>query len=184
MKRMLLRGLALVLSTTIGFASLTAAVAAVELTPNTDQHPQVETDSNSLSKLDRSASTDDSNQMAATVANLIAQMQAEEAARKAAEEEAARVAAEQAAAAQAAVAEEKAAQVVAAEEGDAWSILASYGLSGVSLSFGETYGYEAIAYYKSGHIVINPNHTTSLSTLIAHEVDHIIAYRQSGQTTE
>lgn len=110
-----------------------------------------------------------------------------DAARKAAEAEAARVAAEQAAAQQAAqqkAVEEKAAQVAANEEGDAWAILAGYGLSGVSLSFGDTYGYEAISYYKSGHIVINPNHTTSLSTLIAHEVNHIIAWRQSGQTTE
>lgn len=111
--------------------------------------------------------------------------------RKAAEAEAARVAAEQAAAQQAAQAaaqqqavEEQAAQVVANEEGDAWAILASYGLEGVSLSFGETYGYEAISYYKSGHIVISPTHTYSLSTLIAHEVNHIIAWRQSGKTTE
>jgi len=110
-----------------------------------------------------------------------------DAARKAAEAEAARVAAEQAAAQQVAqqkVVEEQAAQVAANEEGDAWAILASYGLDGVSLSFGETYGYEAISYYKSGYIVINPNHTTSLSTLIAHEVNHIIAWRQSGRTTE
>lgn len=111
--------------------------------------------------------------------------------RKAAEAEAARVAAEQAAAQQVAqqvaqqqVVEEQAAQVAANEEGDAWAILASYGLEGVSLSFGETYGYEAISYYKSGYIVINPNHTTSLSTLISHEVNHIIAWRQSGRTTE
>lgn len=110
-----------------------------------------------------------------------------DAARKAAEAEAARVAAEQAAAQQAAqqkVVEEQAAQVAANEEGDAWAILASYGLEGVSLSFGETYGYEAISYYKSGHIVISPTHTYPLSTLIAHEVNHIIAWRQSGQTTE
>jgi hypothetical protein len=111
--------------------------------------------------------------------------------RKAVEAEAARVAAEQAAAqaatqqaAQQQAVEEQAAQVAANEEGDAWSILASYGLEGVSLSFGETYGYEAISYYKSGHIVISPTHTYSLSTLIAHEVNHIIAWRQSGKTTE
>ncbi len=121
-----------------------------------------------------------------TLKGAVAWAQAD-AARKAAEAEAARVAAEQAAAQQAAqqkAVEEKAAQVAANEEGDAWAILAGYGLSGVSLSYGDTYGYEAISYYKSGHIVINPNHTTSLSTLIAHEVQHIIAWRQSGQTTE
>lgn len=184
MKKNLLRIAALVLSATIGFASLGAAAAAVELTPKTNQNPQTQTKTASLSQINNNAPTNDANQMGNTVANLIAKQQADEAARKAAEAEAARVAAEQAAAAQTAATEQKAAQVAAAEEGDAWSILASYGLSGVSLSFGETYGYEAIAYYKSGYIVISPNHTTSLSTLIAHEVEHIIAYRQSGKTTE
>ncbi len=184
MKRHFLRIAALALSTTIGFASLTAAAAAVELTPATEQRPQAQTKTASLSKMNNDASTDGYNRTGTAIAGLIVKQQAEEAARKAAEAETARVAAEQAAAAEAAAAKEKTAQVAAAEEGDAWAILSGFGLDGVSLSYGDTYGYEAIAYYKSGHIVINPNHTTSLYTLIAHEVDHIIAWRQSGKTTE
>ncbi len=182
MKRNFLRIAALVLSATIGFASLTAAAAAVELTPNTEQRPQSQAKTTSLSSIKNEAPTDGNNQTGGAVASLIAKQQAEEAVRKAAEEEAARLAAE----AEAAEAKKNGGGYAAASNGggDAWAILAGFGVEGVSLSYGDTYGYEAIAYYKSGHIVINPNHTTSLYTLIAHEVDHIIAWRQSGQTTE
>jgi hypothetical protein len=120
------------------------------------------------------------NPSTATIAQMVAQKQAEAAAAA----EAARIAAEQTAAAQAVAAEEQAAQVVAAEEGDAWSILASFGVPGTSIGYGDANGYEACAYYKSGYIVISPNHSTDLYTLIAHEVNHILEWRSSGQTSD
>ena len=41
-------------------------------------------------------------------------------------------------------------------------------------------GRQAIAYYKSGRIVISPSHTASLSRILNHEVWHIIDYRDNG----
>ena len=67
---------------------------------------------------------------------------------------------------------------------DLWACLASFGVSDTSIAYGDTHGYEAISYYKTGYIVINPNHTYSLYTLVAHEINHIVAYRESGKTTE
>ncbi len=49
------------------------------------------------------------------------------------------------------------------------------------MSFGDTKGYQAICYYKSGRIVINPNHTASLSRILNHEVWHIIDWRDNGR---
>lgn len=194
-RRTFSRVLALALSTTIGFASLTAAAAAIELTPDMEQVSQTLTKTASLSMLNHNMPTDGYNPMETAVADYVAKKQAEEAAKAA---EAAAVQQAAAAAATAAAAGgggggggnqssgggESYAAAPSNDEGDAWAILASYGLDGVSLSFGDAQGYEAIAYYKSGHIVINPNHTYPLRTLIAHEVNHIIAYRQSGKTTE
>ncbi len=67
---------------------------------------------------------------------------------------------------------------------DLWGVLASFGVPGTSIAYGNTYGYEAISYYRTGYIVINPNHTYDLYTLVAHEINHIVAYRESGKTTE
>ncbi len=77
-------------------------------------------------------------------------------------------------------------QMSAASTGgeDLWGVLASFGVPDTSIAYGDTHGYEAISYYKTGYIVINPNHTYDLYTLVAHEINHIIAWRESGKTTE
>jgi hypothetical protein len=54
-------------------------------------------------------------------------------------------------------------------------------LKGTTVSFGDTKGYQAICYYRSGRIVINPNHTVSLSRILNHEVWHIIDWRDNGR---
>lgn len=54
-------------------------------------------------------------------------------------------------------------------------------LKGATVSFGDARGYQAIAYYGSGRIVISPNHTASLERIIAHEVWHIIDWRDNGK---
>ena len=66
------------------------------------------------------------------------------------------------------------------------SILAGYvsrypALAGATVSFGNAHGYQAICYYKSGRIVISPSHTASLSAILAHEVWHIIDWRDNGR---
>jgi len=53
-------------------------------------------------------------------------------------------------------------------------------LAGTTVSFGDANGYQAIAYYKSGRIVISPTHTASLSRILNHEVWHIIDWRDNG----
>lgn len=54
-------------------------------------------------------------------------------------------------------------------------------LKGTTLSFGDARGHQAVAYYTSGRIVISPNHTASLEEIIAHEVWHIIDWRDNGR---
>ncbi len=55
-------------------------------------------------------------------------------------------------------------------------------LQGATVEFGNTKGNpQGICYYKSGRIVINPNHTRSLETIINHEIWHIIDWRDNGQ---
>lgn len=71
------------------------------------------------------------------------------------------------------------------ETARARSILARYIskypiLSGSTVSFGNAKGYQAICYYQSGRIVISPTHTRSLETIIAHEVGHILDWRDNG----
>lgn len=71
------------------------------------------------------------------------------------------------------------------ETAQAQSILAGYIaqypiLAGSSVSFGDASGYQAVAYYKSGRIVISPTHTASLSRIIGHEIWHIIDWRDNG----
>lgn len=71
------------------------------------------------------------------------------------------------------------------ETARARSILARYiskypVLSGSTVSFGDAKGYQAICYYQSGRIVISPTHTRSLEAIIAHEVGHILDWRDNG----
>jgi len=55
-------------------------------------------------------------------------------------------------------------------------------LAGTTVSIGATPGgYQAVAYYQSGRIIISPNHTASLSTILNHEVWHIIDWRDNGR---
>ena len=66
------------------------------------------------------------------------------------------------------------------------SILAGYIsrhpiLQGATVSLGDARGYQAICYYKSGRIVISPSHTVSLERILAHEVWHIIDWRDNGR---
>lgn len=53
-------------------------------------------------------------------------------------------------------------------------------LAGTTVSIGDANGYQAIAYYKSGRIVISPTHTASLSRILNHEVWHVIDWRDNG----
>lgn len=71
------------------------------------------------------------------------------------------------------------------ELAQAQSILAGYIakypiLSGSSVSIGDASGYQAVAYYKSGRIVISATHTASLTRIIGHEIWHIIDWRDNG----
>ncbi len=53
-------------------------------------------------------------------------------------------------------------------------------LSGTTVSIGATPGgYQAVAYFKSGRILISPNHRASLSTILRHEVWHVIDWRDN-----
>ncbi len=55
-------------------------------------------------------------------------------------------------------------------------------LQGTTVEFGDSRGNpQAIVYYKSARIIINPNHTVSLERIIAHEIWHIIDWRDNGQ---
>lgn len=54
-------------------------------------------------------------------------------------------------------------------------------LSGTTVSIGDAHGYQAIAYYKSGRIVISKSHSASLSTILNHEIWHIIDWRDNNK---
>jgi hypothetical protein len=41
--------------------------------------------------------------------------------------------------------------------------------------------HEAIAYYTDGEIVISPEHTVALGTILAHEIWHVIDWRDNGR---
>ncbi len=53
-------------------------------------------------------------------------------------------------------------------------------LRGTTVEFGDARGYQAIALYKSGRIIISPTHTASLERIIDHEIWHIIDWRDNG----
>ena len=55
-------------------------------------------------------------------------------------------------------------------------------LRGATVQVGDTKGNpQGICYYKSGRIIINPNHTVSLERIINHEIWHIIDWRDNGR---
>ncbi len=55
-------------------------------------------------------------------------------------------------------------------------------LKGTTVSIGTTpNGYQAVAYYKSGRIVVSSTHTASLTKILTHEVWHIIDWRDNGR---
>lgn len=55
-------------------------------------------------------------------------------------------------------------------------------LKGTTVSIGTTPGgYQAVAYYKSGRIVVSSKHTASLSVILTHEVWHVIDWRDNGR---
>jgi len=54
-------------------------------------------------------------------------------------------------------------------------------LAGATVTFGDARGYQAIALYQSGRIIISPTHTASLSRILNHEVWHIIDWRDNGR---
>lgn len=53
-------------------------------------------------------------------------------------------------------------------------------LQGTTVSFGDARGYQAIALYKSGRIIISPSHTATLERILNHEIWHIIDWRDNG----
>ncbi len=54
-------------------------------------------------------------------------------------------------------------------------------LKGTTVEIGNAQGYQAVAYYRSGRIVISPTHTASLSRILNHEVWHVIDWRDNGR---
>lgn len=53
-------------------------------------------------------------------------------------------------------------------------------LKGTTIQFGSTpNNAQAVAYYTVGRIVVNPNHTASLERIIAHEIWHVIDWRDN-----
>lgn len=54
-------------------------------------------------------------------------------------------------------------------------------LRGTTVRFGYAQGYQAISYYRSGQIIVSPTHTASLERIMAHEVWHIIDWRDNGR---
>jgi len=49
------------------------------------------------------------------------------------------------------------------------------------VTMGNASGYQAVAYYTSGRIVISPKHTASLQRILSHEIWHIIDWRDNGR---
>ena len=42
-------------------------------------------------------------------------------------------------------------------------------------------GYQAVSYYTRGRILISTTHTVSISRILAHEIWHIIDWRDNGK---
>jgi len=55
-------------------------------------------------------------------------------------------------------------------------------LDGVKIVMGETpKGEEAVSYYTVGEIVIDRDHTVSIEKILAHEIWHVIDWRDNGR---
>jgi len=55
-------------------------------------------------------------------------------------------------------------------------------LDGVTVEMGKTPGgYQAVSYYTRGRILISTTHTVSISRILAHEIWHIIDWRDNGK---
>lgn len=55
-------------------------------------------------------------------------------------------------------------------------------LRGVTVEFGATPGgYQAVAYYRTGRIVIDPGHEAPLVRIVDHELGHIADWRADGR---
>jgi hypothetical protein len=55
-------------------------------------------------------------------------------------------------------------------------------LDGVTVVFGDTpKGEQAVAYYTQARIVVNPVHAASVEDILAHEVWHVIDWRDNGR---
>ncbi len=55
-------------------------------------------------------------------------------------------------------------------------------LDGVTVEGGETpEGHQAVAYYRTGRIVISPERYVSIERIMAHEIWHIIDWRDNGR---
>ena len=54
-------------------------------------------------------------------------------------------------------------------------------LQGTTVTMGDARGYQAIALYKSGRIIVSPSHTASLERILNHEVWHVIDWRDNGR---
>lgn len=53
-------------------------------------------------------------------------------------------------------------------------------LAGTTVNIGSTPGgYQAVAYFKSGRIMISPSHRASLRTILRHEIWHVIDWRDN-----
>jgi hypothetical protein len=55
-------------------------------------------------------------------------------------------------------------------------------LDGVTVTLGTTpHGEQAVAYYTEGQIVISRAHTVSIDKILAHEIWHVIDWRDNGR---
>jgi hypothetical protein len=55
-------------------------------------------------------------------------------------------------------------------------------LDDVRVTFGTTpKGHEAVAYYTDGEIVVSSTHSVDVETILAHEIWHIIDWRDNGR---
>lgn len=54
-------------------------------------------------------------------------------------------------------------------------------LRGTTVEMGDARGYQAVAYYRSGRIVISRSHRASLERILNHEVWHVIDFRDNGR---
>lgn len=53
---------------------------------------------------------------------------------------------------------------------------------GATANYGSTpNNYQAVTYYMSGRIIVNPSHTAGLKTILTHEMWHIIDWRDNGK---